>query len=105
VVDAVYSGAPPGTIHRLDASSKEIPRQFFHYSTHALGVTEAVQLARALNQLPPRLIVYGIEGKNFGAGVGLSTEVEQASIAVAARVLDEVRTLNEGEQSCTNSHS
>ena len=105
VVDAVHSGAPPGTIHRLDACAKEIPRQFFHYSTHAFGVREAVQLGRAMNQLPPRLIVNGIEGKNFGAGVGLSTEVEQASIAVAARVLDEVRTLNEGDPSCTNSHS
>ena len=33
-------------------------------STHALGLAEAMELARALGRLPP-VIVYGIEGKTF----------------------------------------
>jgi hydrogenase maturation protease len=91
LVDAVHSGAPPGTIHRLDAHAEPIPRRFFHYSTHAFGVPEAVELARVLNQLPPRLGVYGIEGRNFSAGVGLSAEVEQAAKGLVAQVLNEIR--------------
>ena len=60
LIDAVYSGAKPGTIHRFDAHTQPIPSKFFHYSTHAFGVAEAIELARALKQLPPHLIVYCI---------------------------------------------
>ena len=90
--DAVSSGAPPGTIYRLDAHIQPIPQQFFHYSTHAFSVAEAIELARALNQLPPRLIVCGIEGKTFEAGVGLSSEVEQAAREVVERVVQEIQS-------------
>jgi hydrogenase maturation protease len=90
LIDAVHSGAKPGTLHRLDAHAQPIAKKFFRYSTHAFGVAEAVELARALGRLPPRLIVYGVEGKSFEAGVGLSPEVEAAVQAVVGRVLGEV---------------
>src|SRR5271157_5764524 len=83
LVDAVRSGAPPGTIQRLDARTAPVPAGFFHYSTHAFSVAEAVELARSLERLPPQLIVYGIEGENFDAGVGLSSAVRQAVETVA----------------------
>ncbi len=92
VVDAVQSGAPPGTIHRLDAHTGQIPKRFFHYSTHAFGVAEAIELARPLGLLPRRLVVYGIEGKSFAAGIELSTEVEQAGATVVALMVKESRT-------------
>ena len=72
LIDAVHSGAQPGTIHRFDVHTQTIPTKFFHYSTHAFGIAEAIELARALKQLPQNLIVYGIEGKCFEAGIGLS---------------------------------
>jgi hydrogenase maturation protease len=90
LVDAVHSGAPTGTIHRLNANTAHIPDKFFHHSTHAFGLAEAIELARALHQLPLRTIVYGIEGSNFGAGVGLCGPVEQAAAAVVAWVLSEI---------------
>ena len=89
LIDATRSGSPPGTIHRFDAHAEPLPSRFFHYSTHAFSVAEAVELARALDQLPPQLIVYGIEGKNYTAGEGLSPEVETAGAAVVARVLQD----------------
>jgi hydrogenase maturation protease len=91
LVDAVHSGAPPGTIHRLEARVAPVPTGFFHYSTHAFSVAEAIELARSLDQLPPQLIVYGIEGENFAAGVGLSRAVERAVEAVVERAAAEVR--------------
>jgi hydrogenase maturation protease len=78
LVDAAQSGAAAGTLHRLDAQREPIPMPFLHSSTHAFGVAEALELARALNQLPPRVIVYAIEGQDFGAGVGLSPHVARA---------------------------
>ena len=90
LIDAVHSGAKPGTVRRFDAHGQPIPTRFFHYSTHAFGVAEAVELARVLGQLPPRLIVYGIEGKTFEAGLGLSPEVEKAAQEVVERVLGDL---------------
>jgi hydrogenase maturation protease len=90
LVDAVDSGAPPGTIHRLDAHARPIPSRFFHGSTHAFSVAGAIELARALSQLPPRLLLYGIQGKNFSAGVGLSAEVDQGIAKVIAQLLGEL---------------
>jgi len=91
LLDAAKSGAPPGTIHRFDASTEPIPSAFLNYSTHAFSVAEAVELSRVLHELPPHLIVYGIEGSNFEAGVGLSPAVEDAATLVVARVVSELR--------------
>ena len=90
LIDAVQSGAAPGTVHRLDARAQPIAKKFFRFSTHAFGLAEAVELARALGRLPPRLIVYGVEGRSFEAGVGLSPEVGAAVEVVVERVLEEL---------------
>jgi hydrogenase maturation protease len=90
LIDAVHSGAKPGTIHRLDARTQPIPAKYFHYSTHAFGVAEAIELARALKQLPPLFLVYGIEGKCFEVGIGLSLEVEKAVAEVMIRVKQDI---------------
>jgi hydrogenase maturation protease len=90
IVDTVKSGGRTGMIHRLDARRERVPSHFFHYSTHAFGVAEAVELARTLKQLPPQLIVYGIEGKQFRPGAGLSTEVKTAAEKVVLRIRKEL---------------
>ena len=90
LVDAVLSGAPPGTIHRLDARTEKLPTWFSHSSTHAFGVAEAIELARAMGDLPARLIVYGIEGLDFSAGTELSPEVAEVVPAAANLILQEI---------------
>lgn len=76
VVDAVSSGSEPGRLHRFDVTHAPLPAEIFSVSTHALGLPEAVELARELGRLP-RLVVYGIEGETFEAGEGLSDPVEK----------------------------
>jgi hydrogenase maturation protease len=78
LVDAVVSGAAPGKITAWDARHAPLPAQCFPCSTHALGVAEAVELARALNRLPHELTVYGIEGGNFEPGDPPSSEITDA---------------------------
>ena len=78
LVDASSSGAAPGTIHRFDASIEPVPARSFRSSTHAFGVGEAIELARALGKLPGTVVVYGIEGEEFSAGEGLSAAVAAA---------------------------
>ena len=91
VFDAVYSRSKAGAIYRLDAMKERVPGDFFRLSTHSLGIAEAVELSRALNQLPAELILFGIEGKNFGQGKGLSLQCEQSALKVVRRVLVEIQ--------------
>jgi hydrogenase maturation protease len=78
LVDAVQSGRPPGTIHRFDARAAPIPQRLFRVSTHAISLPSVIELARTLGGLPPRLLLYGIEGKTFEAGNCLTPDVECA---------------------------
>jgi hydrogenase maturation protease len=90
LVDAVRSGADPGTIHVLDIHASGFPDGVAWYSSHSLGVPEAVALARRLGCLPDVLVVYGIEGRCFGFGTGLSAEVDRAASALVERLLRSV---------------
>ncbi|NJL33710.1 MAG: hydrogenase maturation protease [Chloroflexaceae bacterium] len=94
VIDAVSSGAAVGTIHRLDVGTQRIPARFFHYSTHAFGVAEAIEMARVLGNLPPTMIVYGIEGRAYTMGAALSPEVAQAIDQVVVQIEAEITALN-----------
>jgi hydrogenase maturation protease len=75
VVDAVLSGAAPGTVHIWDALSPELRNDVFRSSTHALGLADAVHLARALDRLPKKLTIYGIEAAQFVAGTPPSSQI------------------------------
>ncbi|MGB9432280.1 MAG: hydrogenase maturation protease [Candidatus Acidiferrum sp.] len=90
LVDAVQSGAPPGTILRLDARVEKLPKWFSRSSTHSFGVAEAIELARTMGELPEQLIVYGIEGLDFSAGTELSPDVAEALPAAANLILQEI---------------
>lgn len=94
VIDAANSGSAPGTLYRFDASCEPLPAQPFRGSTHVVGLREAVELARALDRLTPRLIVYAIEGRDFSAGTGLSPDVERAIPAAIATLIDELRKIS-----------
>ena len=59
--------------------NNHVPAQLSFQSTHVFGVGEAIELARVLEQLPPILIVYAIEGENFSTGIGLTSKVERSS--------------------------
>jgi hydrogenase maturation protease len=90
LVDAMSSGAPAGTVRRLDASHGPLPAELFRGSTHDLGLPEAVELARTLGRLPPSLVVYGIEGEQFGLGTRLSYVVECAIREAALQISEEL---------------
>ena len=92
LVDTVVSGAPPGTIHRFDASAEPIPARVLRSSTHAIGLAETIELARALGRLPKSVVVYGIEGESFEAGAPLSPDVAAAVTLLVERIEEEICT-------------
>jgi hydrogenase maturation protease len=87
LVDAASTGGKPGEIYRIAIGADPIPAHLFNYSTHAFSVAEAVEMARLMDQLPPNMVIYGIEGKSFSFGVALSPEVEKAAQVVIQEIL------------------
>jgi hydrogenase maturation protease len=87
VVDATSGGGSPGEVRVMDATDAPLPAAFTGTSTHAFGLAEAIELGRALGRLPERLLVVGVEGARFEAGVEPSAEVATALEPAADRVL------------------
>jgi hydrogenase maturation protease len=92
LVDATAPSGTPGKIRVWNVHTDRLTEDIFPCSTHAFGVREAVELARAMNRLPQTLLIYGIEGKQFCFGASLSREVEQAVESVAQQLLELART-------------
>jgi hydrogenase maturation protease len=89
LIDAARSGQSPGMIHRLNALAGPIGGQMFAHSSHAIGISEALELARVLGSLPATVIVYGIEAGNTEVGQGLLSPVASALDEVVARIVQE----------------
>lgn len=88
LVDAIVTGAAPGALHRLDA--REPLSRGARYSSHGIGLAEAVELARSLGDLPETLIVHGIEPARLEDGAGLSPQAIDAIPKAARRILDDL---------------
>ncbi len=88
VVDAMLTGAPAGTVRSFEAPLRA-NLSGAGSSSHGLGVGEAICLAEILGRLPRRLRVYGIEGKHFQVGAGVSHEVQQAAENLARQIAAE----------------
>ena len=90
VVDAVKLADPvPGRVHRMVVD--DLPGHVSATSSHGLGIPEAVELARRLDRLPGRLVLYTVEAGATGFGVGLSPPVAAAVPELVAAVLAELR--------------
>lgn len=90
VVDAVLSGAAPGTLHRLDGLEAALPGPSRRRSTHDLGLAAVVRLGRSLGLLPARLVIVGIEAGEVSAGRGLSAPVRRGVRRAVQQVLCEI---------------
>jgi hydrogenase maturation protease len=92
VVDAVVAGDSPGTIYRFDAHAPGATFPVSHSpSTHGWGLSEALAMGKVFQNFPPRLIIYGIEGKNFTLTKGVSPAVAAAIPEAARRIKLEIQ--------------
>lgn len=90
IVDAVRSGAPPGTVHCFDASLLP-PREVMPLSSHGINVIDAVEMGRLLGKIPAQLVIVGVEiltEEPFQEG--LSPQVAAAVPRARDRVLAEI---------------
>lgn len=87
VVDAMRSGAMPGTVRSFDVRDTPLPDEAFA-STHSFGPAAGIELARVLGRMPASINVIGIEAGDFTTGKSLSPSVAMAVEDVARRLTD-----------------
>ena len=87
IVDAVVSGAEPGTLHwQLWKMGVAASRGVERASSHGFGVEELLQMARALGKLPERVELWGIEIACTAPGRGLTPAVARAADALVSKL-------------------
>ena len=87
LTDAISSGGHPGDVHVIDATAERLPEgNWSAGGTHAFGLAAIVELARALELMPRRLVVVGVEAACFEHGAPMSAAVESAVPAAAEAV-------------------
>lgn len=92
VLDACRTGAPPGTLVRLEWPDPRIASAGFA-STHQLGLADVLRLAETLQRLPRRVILFGVELRRAEPGqTALSQAVERGLPLLERLVLEELST-------------
>ncbi len=87
IVDAVEAGLPPGSLVRL--TGDEVPLALeTKVSPHQMGLKDLLAVARLVGQLPPEIILLGIQP----ACIEMDTEL---SAEVSARLPDLVATVRQ----------
>jgi hydrogenase maturation protease len=88
LVDAVQSGAEPGTLH-LVTPQQVTPLNTANGVSYSWGVAETLALARELQySLPQQIMILGIEAASFQMGTPLSKAV-LVSLAKAAEMIED----------------
>lgn len=96
IIDAMRSGARAGTVsvREVGRGRPALPARMAPGSagTHGFGVAAAIELARALDRLPARVVVVGIEAVDLEHGRPLSAPVARAVPSAVEAILDILRT-------------
>lgn len=88
LVDAVRARGEAGRRYRLDALLEPPPSRWLRCTGHTFGVAEAIAMARVLDRLPRRLVIYGIEGVDFAWGQELSPAVAEGAAVLVGELAE-----------------
>lgn len=92
IVDCIMAGTEPGTIFRFEPDEVEVFPKQYKLSFHDLGIYDFLQVAAALDMLPPTVIV-GMEPAEVTWGENLSPAVEARMDVLKEVVLKEIERL------------
>jgi len=91
IIDAAFSKKmQPGRVHLSWSVEELIADQERHYSSHGLGLMEALKISKVVNKLPSSLLFVGVEGEHWEFGSSLSENVEDSIPFVEWRVVNYV---------------
>lgn len=100
LIDACQIDRPPGAWQRIDAHKESVAEKNPLTSTHGFGVSQAIALAKNLQQLPKVLVLYIINGQSYAMNDTISPPM-LASVKEVLRSLVGEKEM----QSCMNTAS
>lgn len=91
IVDAAVTGKAPGYVFQRQLQDAGV---FFRnkISPHQLGLSEVLGAATLMGCLPEKIILFGIEPKELGAGLQFSDEVEKSFPHLIDLVVEGIRS-------------
>lgn len=90
LIDAVEMGGAPGTWKRFHANDLRVVLEDGSLSLHEPGLAAGLALTEALNLLPERLVLYGVQPAQTNAGGSLSTEVSEGLPNLVQTILNDL---------------
>lgn len=92
IIDAVRGGMAPGTVVKVEG--EDIHAKFrTRISPHQIGISDLLASACLTDELPGRIVLYGIEPKTIQMGIGFSDEVRASFERLLDVVVKEIEGL------------
>ncbi len=92
IIDAMTCDQPPGTVVRLEG--EDVPKAFrIRISPHQLGLSDLLAAAMLTDDLPEKLILFGVEPESIDIGLELTSTVEASLDKLIEAVADELRSM------------
>ena len=88
IIDAAQMGEKPGTVKVFNKEEVKLQIKMDHLSVHGISLAETFDIAQAVDSLPERITIIGIEPKNIGISQNLSTLVMQSIPEVVSNIIN-----------------
>lgn len=90
IIDAMLQDQPPGTMMRVEG--EEVPAVFrTRISPHQLGLSDLLAAAMLTDELPKKLVLFGVEPESIDTGLELTDTVEASLDKLLEAVITELR--------------
>ena len=90
IIDAVNGGGEPGAIYRFRPNDIELEGKCI-LSIHQVGLLEDLKIMEHIEGKQKDVVIIGVEPKEMGWGLELSSELEQKIPQIVKAVLEEIR--------------
>jgi len=91
IIDCMKCSQEPGTVVRVEGN--DVPTAFrTRISPHQLGLSDLLAAAMLTDELPKKLVLYGVEPESIDIGLDLTDRVEASLEKLTGAVIDELRS-------------
>jgi hydrogenase maturation protease len=88
IVDAAQMGEKPGIVKVFSKEEVKLKIKMDHLSVHGISLAETFDIAQAVDSLPGKITIIGIEPKNIGISEELSDVVTQSIPEVVSNIIN-----------------
>ncbi len=88
LVDAAQMDEEPGTVKVFSKDEVRMKIKMDHLTVHGISLAETFDIAKAVDKLPEKVTIIGIEPKNIGISEKLSDVVTQSIPNVISQIIN-----------------